>query len=361
MKEKIGVGIIGTGFARRVQIPALKKIAAARVVSVASHKILNAENAARDFGVPHSTGDWRETIDHADVDLVIISTPPNLHREMTLYAIEHGKHIVCEKPMAMNAAEAFEMLEAARGKNLLTVIDHELRFQTGRRRAFEMIRSGEIGKIRHVNHIFRAPQRGQVDLPWTWWHDVNQGGGNLGATISHIFDTLRWFLGTEISSVFCQLQTQVKKRREPVSGELRDVTSDDQANLLLRLYDGPMTEYTTANVSASMTDYPEYQNRVEFFGAKGAIRVDHRGDIYFGRASSNEWTAVNNELGEIIEGEADTGFSRGFINFSREVIEALLKGETQIEQAATFDDGYLIQLALDAARESDTGGVVVKL
>ena len=96
-------------------------------------------------------------------------------------------------------------MEKSKEKNVLALIDHELRFLNGRRRAFEMIRSGEIGKIRHAKYNFRAPHRGDPNLPWTWWSDEKQGGGALGAIVSHVFDTLRWFTDAEISGVFCQL------------------------------------------------------------------------------------------------------------------------------------------------------------
>ncbi len=115
MKDKVGIGIIGTGFARRVQIPAFLACEGASVVSIASGNIDNARAAAAEFGVGHSTGDWRETIAHPDVDLVCITTPPDLHCEIALASLDSGKHILCEKPMAMDLAEA-EKMAASRGR-----------------------------------------------------------------------------------------------------------------------------------------------------------------------------------------------------------------------------------------------------
>lgn len=362
MKEKIRIGIIGTGFAKTVQIPAFQQIAEAEIVSVASGHLENAETTAARFAIPHFTDNWRETIERDDVDLVVISAPPGFHHEMTLYALEHEKHILCEKPMAMNVAEAREMLEKSREKNVLALIDHELRFQPGRRQAFEMLRSGEIGKIRHAHYSFRAPHRGEPHLPWNWWYDRAQGGGNLGASASHIFDTFRWFLDTEIASIYCQLQTQVKERRDEKTGEMRAVTSDDQVNSLLRFYDSDFGEDVTANLSASMVEYPKYQNRVEFFGTKGAIRLEARGELFVAKAGrDNDWVSVETDLGTLVEGAPDTGFSRGFTAFAREIIDALKSGKTAVEHASTFEDGYKIQIALDGARESDATGSVVKI
>src|SRR5437868_13500256 len=111
MKNSVGIGIIGTGFARRVQIPAFLADGNAVIASVASGSIDNARETATESGAAHFTNDWRETVSHQDVDLVCITTPPVLHREMTLFALENRKHVLCEKPMAMNVSEAEEMTE----------------------------------------------------------------------------------------------------------------------------------------------------------------------------------------------------------------------------------------------------------
>src|SRR3982750_2339031 len=113
MKEEIGIAVIGTGFARKVQIPAFAACGDLKLVSVASGHKENARATAEEFGIPHFTSEWRESVSRADVDLVCITTPPDLHREMTLFAFEQGKHVLCEKPMAMDVGEARAMLEAS--------------------------------------------------------------------------------------------------------------------------------------------------------------------------------------------------------------------------------------------------------
>jgi predicted dehydrogenase len=361
MKEKVGIGIIGTGFARRVQIPAFLACENGRVVSVASGHAENAESAAREFGIEHFTGDWRETVKNENVDLVCITTPPATHFEMTLAAIAAGKHVLCEKPMAMSVAEAREMTERAKEKNILALIDHELRFLHGRRKAFELIRNGQIGKIRHAKANFRAPHRGDANSPWNWWSDKQAGGGALGAIGSHIIDSFNWFLETEISGVICQLQTHIKQRKDEKTGGIRDVTTDDEANLILRFADGDLTEDATGNVSISMTEYPKYQNRMEFFGSKGTLRVEARGELFLGLAGERDWTEIEVDLGKNVEGVPDTGFARGFMNFAPAIVAAILSGKTEIEHAATFEDGVKVQKVLDAAHESNETGCLVEI
>ncbi|MFN2393481.1 MAG: Gfo/Idh/MocA family protein [Pyrinomonadaceae bacterium] len=361
MKEKIRIGIIGTGFARKVQIPAFLQCDDVEIVSISSGRRENAENAAREFNIAHFTNDWRETVERKDVDLICITTPPNLHKEMALFALERRKHVLCEKPMAMSATQACEMTEKAKEKQVLALTDFELRFLHGRLKAFEMIRNGEIGKIRHAKCNFRAPHRGNTDAPWDWWSDEKSGGGALGAIGSHQIDSLFWFLKTQISDVFCQLQTHVRERRDQKTGDMRAVSSDDESNLIVRFADSDFTENATGTISVSMTEFPAYQNRMELFGTKSSLRIEHRGELFFGRPDEKDWQPLEVDLGKAVKGVPDTGFSRGFVNFAPKIVEAVREGKTEIVHAATFEDGLKVQKVLDAARKSDETGAVVKL
>lgn len=360
MSKKIGVGFIGTGFAKSVQMPAFAWCDNARLVSVSSGSAENAKAAAERFDIPHIGGDWRETVSHPEVDLVCITTPPSMHREMALFAIESGKHMLAEKPMAMNAEEAREMLSATEATNRLSLIDHELRFQPGRQAAFTMLREGEIGKIRHAKYLFQAPHRGDPGIPWNWWSDIEAGGGALGAIGSHVIDSFQWLLGTTVASVLCQLQTHVKKRRD-AAGDLKDVTTDDQANMLLRFAGSELTDDATGSVSVSMTEGPQYMNRLEIFGEKGQIRLTHRGELFIAALGEKEWRQIEVELAPNIDGVPDTGFARGFMAFAPRIIEAIANGRSEVEYAATFEDGLNIQKVLDAARRSSDSGQMVEI
>jgi len=361
MKEKVGIGIIGTGFARKVQIPSFLECENAEIVSVASGRLENAESAAKEFNVKHFTDDWRETVNREDVDLVCITTPPDTHFEMTLAAIENGKHILCEKPMAMSVEEAEEMTAKAMEKKVLALVDHELRFQSGRQKALQILRDGEIGKIRHAKYNFRNASRGDANLPWTWWSSETHGGGALGAIGSHIIDSFNFFLDTEISEVFCQLQTHIKQRKDEKTGEMRDVSSDDEANLIVRFADGDLTTDATGIVSISMVEYPNYKNLIEFFGDEGALRVGYLGDIEIAKKGENNWTKFEAETAKAPKGIFDSGFPRGFMAFAPKIIEAIQTGKTEIEHAATFEDGLKVQKVIDAAHESNAKKCVIKI
>ena len=353
MSDKVRIAMIGTGFARTVQIPSFLA-AGAVITSIASGSVDNARKAAAEFGIEHFSGDWREAITHDAVDLVCVTTPPDLHREMAIFALEHGKHVLCEKPMAMNAAEAEEMTAVAEARpDLLALIDHELRFQPGRLRAQRLIAAGAIGKIRHATWTFRAPHRGDATLPWTWWSDAGRGGGALGAIGSHVIDGMQWLVGSGISQVACQLQSHVKER--PYNGSPRAVTTDDEANFLVRFAPSDLAPEATGSASVSMVEGPDHTNRVEIFGTEGTVRIEHRGDAFIS-VSGGSWTPIEAEMAPMVEGPADTGFSRGFMAFAPKIVEAIRSGASSIEHAATFRDGLQIQRVLDAARESDVSG-----
>lgn len=354
MKESIGVGFVGTGFARRVQIPAFQACENSRIVSIASGSLENAKAVADESGAEHFTDNWRETVERSDVDFVCITTPPNLHREMAEAALAAGKHVLAEKPMAMNVAEADAMADAAKRSGKLALIDHELRFLPGRQTAKAMLHSGAIGTIRHAKYTFKAPHRGDNTQKWDWWSSKEAGGGALGAIGSHVIDSFLWLLETGIESVDAQLQTHIKER--PFGDGTRKVETDDQVNMLLRFRDGGITSDTTGLVSVSMIEGPEYVNCIEFVGSEGWMRVGHRGDVYIAKRGEAEWTAIEVKYPPSIDGIFESGFPSGFMAFAPKIIDAIIRGDDSIENAATFEDGVNVQRVLDAARRSSETG-----
>jgi predicted dehydrogenase len=355
-KGTIGVGIIGTGFARTTQLPAWRACAGARVVAVASGHRENAERAAREFDIPFVATDWREVIARADVSLVSIVTPPSTHAEMTLAALGAGKAVLCEKPLAMNAEETERMRVAAHEAGALALVDHELRFLPARRRMREMILGGEVGRVRHAKFLFRADSRAGADGAWSWWSDERAGGGALGAIGSHAIDTLHWLTGMHVSHVSASLATHVAERRDPATHERRRVTTDDEASLLLNFSEAGAAERATGVVTISMVEAGSPEHTVEVFGSEGALRIEGAGELWRARVGEREWQRVEAESAPLAEALRDNEWSRGFTVFAREIVAAMREGRTEIEGAATFDDGHRTQLVLDAARAAHDGG-----
>jgi predicted dehydrogenase len=355
-KDSIGIGMIGAGFARTTQIPGFRACEGARVVAIASGHRENAERVAREFDIEHVADDWREVIAREDVDLVSIVTPPVTHMEMTLAALDAGKAVLCEKPMAMNAREADAMRRRAEEKGLLALIDHELRFLPGRLKARAMLRDHEIGNIHHAKLHFRSDSRVARERKWDWWSDVESGGGALGAIGSHAIDGFRWLLGAEISDVFCILATHVAERMDERTGEMRRVTTDDEANMILRFEDNDLMSGATATVSLSVVEQGRAEHLLEVFGSEGGLRIEESGEVWHARTGAGDWTRIETERGPLAEGMRDGGWSRGFTIFACAIVNALREGRNTIEGAANFEDGYRTQLVLDAARRSHANG-----
>src|SRR5205085_1881104 len=227
--EIIGIGIIGTGFARSTQLPAFRACEGARVVAIASGHRENAERVAREFDIPVVASDWREVVAREDVDLVCIATPPFTHAEIATAALDAGKAVLCEKPMAMNAEETDAMRQRARASGRLALVDHELRFLPARRKMRDMILGGEIGRVRHAKFTFRSDSRAAADRPWNWWSDERAGGGALGAIGSHAVDALRWLLFTGVSHVSASLAAHVRERFDASTGEGRAASLSSRA------------------------------------------------------------------------------------------------------------------------------------
>jgi predicted dehydrogenase len=360
-KDFIGIGMIGAGFARSTQIPGFRACAGARVVAIASGHRENAERVAREFDIEHVADDWRGVIAREDVDLVSIVTPPVTHREMALAALYAGKAILCEKPMAMNAEESRRMRERADQSGQLALIDHELRFLPGRLKAQQLLRDREIGNIHHAKLLFRSDSRVSAERGWDWWSDAASGGGALGAIGSHAIDSFRWLLGAEISEVFCSLATHVAERRDERTGERRRVTTDDEANLILRFEDNDLLSGATATISLSVVESGRSEHRLEVFGSKGALRIEDGGELFRAGTGAGDWTPIETERGPLAEGMRDGGWSRGFTLFAQRIVEALREGRSHVEGAASFADGHRTQLVLDAAHRSHESGSMEKI
>src|SRR3989454_329125 len=239
----VRIGIIGTGCGGGVQLPGLGLVPGVRVTAVASGRRANAEAAAREFGIPHVFSDGVELAHSGEVDLVVISSTPDSHARYALAALEAGKHVLCEKPTALNGGGAQLMLAAAeRRPRQLAWIDHELRYEPNRRKVHDLIRAGAIGEVRHLELVLRPYLRGDgrpqaADAPWTWWSDAAKGGGILGAVGSHLIDLCRYWTASEVVHVAGGGATFLAQRRDE-SGGAPAPTADGFATLVLRVGGG---------------------------------------------------------------------------------------------------------------------------
>ena len=345
---EVRVGFIGSGFARRVQLPGLAFVPGARATAIASGHRANAEAVARDFGIPHVFGDGAELARSPDVDLVIVSSTPDSHARYAIAALEAGKHVLCEKPMAIDAFEASQMVAAsAQHPDSLAWIDHELRYEPNRRRARELIRSNAIGELWHLELSLKPYLRGDgrpqaFDAPWNWWFDAARGGGILGAVGSHLIDLCRFWSGSEITYVAGLAETFVKQRKDE-SGVVRHVTADDYASCVLRTGSGAVATITLSTVAHHG---PGHLGQVT--GSEGTLLLSGETNLELGKSGGPlEDISAPDDLWEKVK--PNNMWARSFVRLLREMVQVIRGGAPQGEPA-TFRDGWQVQRVLDAIR-----------
>src|SRR5690606_25400416 len=151
-----------------------------------------ARKAAERLGFENSTGDWPRLISDPDINLIDITTPNRFHKEMALAAIEAGKHVYCEKPLAPTASECLEMTLAAERKGVQTAVGFNYLKNPMIKLAKEIIESGELGEIRNFRGIHAEDFMADAHIPWTWRLDPVGGGGALADIGSHIIAAARY-------------------------------------------------------------------------------------------------------------------------------------------------------------------------
>ena len=343
------IGMIGSGWSDRVQIPAFQAVGL-NVVGIAARNYAKTHAIASKHGI-QAFADWRDLV-HA-VDLVSIITPPTTHVEMACFALEHGKHVLCEKPTAMNATEAQAMLDCAqRFPQQLALIDHELRFLPMAQTARAILRSPEIGQIYHIVSTVNMSGRSDRNQAWDWWSDKTQGGGTLGAMGSHVFDLFYWLCGN-ISAIRAELRTLVSER--PFGDSVKPVTSDDFLTTELRFERGATAQIFMNSVAAVS------ENTIIIHGENGALKLDDDKLWYAPlRGAWQDRTPAHSVM--LPESIRYGNFPNGTVYFGH-ALQAWLNGDyAALSEAATFADGLRTQRLIDAAHQSnETGGMWVQV
>jgi len=361
MSEQRGlrVGFVGAGWSDRVQIPAFR-LGGLIPQAIAASTRANAERVAARHAVPDVHGDWRGLIDNPAVDIVSICTPPALHAEIAIAALQAGKHVISEKPTALNVAQAEAMLAAAQAApGQLAIIDHELRFHPQRLHLRQLIKEGYVGTLLHVQLDRLGADRLDPASPWDWWSDVEQGGGMLNALGSHLFDLARWLAG-RIESITAQLQIGHLYRPDAAGAALRPVTADDHAHLLLRFANGAQGTITASGLTPG-----GYGMSILVVGSEGALRLDNKDQLWGMRGDypGGQWETIRPRHAPAnLEGLPGTGsFTVGTLYLAQTLAMSLPMGETMLAEAASFYDGLVVQRALDAARRAHQQSVWERL
>lgn len=228
--SEIGVGVIGLGWGQ-LQIEALSHVKDARVVAVCDVDAERAESVAKNHGVAKTYADYRELIEDSNVHLVSIAVPSNLHKISACAAIEAGKHVLCEKPLALNAGDARELLQYAEAHKIVHAVDFEMRYLPALAYAKELIEEDYLGPLLRVDVAMG------MERPWgehgNWVSEDEKGGGVLMEVGSHFIDAVVWMFG-EVKETLAERHTHFPIVRIPDPNDrkhekytLREVTGDD--------------------------------------------------------------------------------------------------------------------------------------
>jgi predicted dehydrogenase len=254
MPEPTGLrfGLIGCGDIGRVRAAALAA-GAHRLTVVSDVDTSKARDVAGPAGAAVLT-EWRELVTRDDVDAVIISTPPMLHEEMAIRALEAGKHVLCEKPLARTPEECSRMLAAAAQNGRVLATGFNYRFYPSFALARELLDAGAIGELSHIRSYGGYSATGH-NQPWV--HDADVvGGGALHDIGIHMIDLTQDFLG------------DVEEVVRFASGSVWRFGCEDNGFLLMRSADGRI-----ASLHASWTEWGKYRFLIELVGSRGTIRA----------------------------------------------------------------------------------------
>ena len=250
-------GLIGTGdIARKRIAPALRDLPNCNLVAVSRAKSELAEEFANEFGAKKWFADWRELIMDDEIDAVYLATPVFLHAEQTIFAANHGKHVLCEKPMALNVAECDEMIAVCQANNVKLGIAYYRRFYPVIERIKQLIASGELGKIAVVQINAFEYFEPSAEHPRRWLIEkVKSGGGPLMDFGCHRLEVLTHLFG------------EIKDCKSIISNDIFQREVEDTATVLMQFENG-------TNAVLTITHSPlEPQDTLDIYGTKGSIHI----------------------------------------------------------------------------------------
>jgi predicted dehydrogenase len=336
----IRVGIVGCNYGRTVLLPAFRTEARCEVVALAGTDAARAAELARAANVAHGLGDWRALVEDRAVEAVAIAVPPDRQPEVARRALDLGKPVFVEKPLAADLAGAQAMLEAAHGSGKPTIIDFNFAELPSWRRAKSMLDDGAIGRLRHAVVTWNVENRA-IRLHLESWKTRSDGGGGLlGNFVCHCFYYLEWLCG-------------------PIAGlggrvfPLPDRDAESSIALALAFASG-----AGGSLQMSCASFLGSGHRVELYGDDGTLVLANPTADYFrgfglmhGCRGDDALTAV-----PIEDADADQQSDSRIAPVSRLVRRFIDACETGASAAPGFAEGYRVQCLIDAARRAHASG-----
>lgn len=383
MTEPLNVALLGSKFMGRAHSNAWLKVA--KFFDVDPQPVMHtvaARNAdevaafAHQWGWRHASTDWRQVVAGDEIDLVDISTPNHVHAEQAVAALEAGKHVACEKPLAGTLADAEAMAKAAEGASGRTFVWFNYRRVPAVALARQLVAAGAVGRVYHVRAAYLQSWGGpDTPLLWRFQGDI-AGSGAHGDLNAHIIDAVRFVTGEEIVTVEGSIEHTFITERTVVEGsaggeiagsgastreQTAPSTVDDAVLFLARMSGGGLASFEATRLA---TGYHN-ANRFEIHGERGALRFDFErmNELGFYDAQRDAkvqgWTTIDVTRGGDGHPYAAAwwpdghglGYEHSFINQAGDIL-AVLGGGEPVAPLPDFADALTTQRVLHAAIES---------
>jgi predicted dehydrogenase len=364
--NEIGVGLVGYKFMGRAHSNAYRQVGrffdlelSPRMRAVCGRDEAGVRDAATSLGWEGYETDYRRLLERDDIDLVDVATPGNTHHEIAIAALEAGKHVLCEKPLANTLEEAREMLDAARAAATINMVCFNYRRVPAVQLAKRLIEEGRLGEIRHWRAAYLQDFVLDPDFPLIWrFQREAAGSGALGDLGAHLVDLAHFLIGP-ITRVVGTAETFIKERPLEGSGvERGQVTVDDAAAFLARFENGAIGTFEATRLAPGRKNH----NSFEINGSKGSLVFDlermNELEVYFVDDPADlqgfRTVMVTEPHHPYVGAWWPPGHIIGYEHtFVHTVKDAIAAGKNP---APTFEDGYRCQAVLDAVERSLESG-----
>ena len=327
----LGTGLIGGFYAMSIHAQRKKDV----IVNVYSQREKSVKDFAKKWNIPKYTTSMKEAIEDPDTEVVIVGLPNFLHKEAILMACKAKKHVLCTKPLAMNASEAKEILEAVEKAEVFHGYLEDLAYTPKTLKSLALVKNGSCGRI-----LWTRSREAHPGPHSAWFWDKKQsGGGALVDLGCHCIEICRNFIGKDIKpvEVICWAETQVK----PIDAE-------DSAIALIKYEDGAISQ-----IEVSWNFRGGMDLRDEVSGTEGTIRLDHwlrTGFEVFTTGSTGKYVSEKSEsdagwIFPVGDEENELGYPQMFAD----MFDSLEQNKVPME---TFYDGYIVNAIMDACYKS---------
>ena len=360
IQPPLGVAIAGLGFGEKVHLPALRACGHTEPVALWHPRQERLQAACRKAELPGHT-DFAALLDDPAVDAVVIATPPAPRFALAKQALEAGKHVMLEKPVALCAEDAEVLQRLALSKNLTVAVDFEYRAVPLFQQLATLIKSGVLGELYLVKLDWLMGSRADGSRPWNWYSQRSEGGGVLGALGTHAFDTLHWLVGPT-RSLRAQLSTAIHQRPLPegslATNSLGTVDAEDIALVQLEL-ESPSGALVPAQMNLASVTRRGRGYWIELYGSGGTVVLgsDNQADYVHGFGL---WQSEGGEPLRAIEPNPQWGFGRTWEDGRIAPVERIHRWwSNAIDQGRPMvpglGEGVLSQRCCDWARNGFSG------